>query len=238
MGHSIQNAAQSVQNMEIVGLAYKKGHLPEQITKVQKLGLDRVVIIDFSVADASIPHVKAAAQASLPYVTGVTGLNEKQMQEMQNLSARIPILVAPNMATSVNLVKALAQIAAKTMPWADMEIVDLHHRQKKDAPSGTALWLAKNVALARNQSVNEQTSPNTANRSPRKAHEIGISSLRGGNLKGEHTVYFLGEDERLELKVQVTDRLVYAQGALKAAVFLVDKKPGLYTMANVLNIAF
>jgi len=191
------------------------------------------VFIDFSVADAALKNAVWAAEHHIPIVIGTTGLSADALDGIRACAAKTAVLIAPNTSLGANLLAALAQIAAKSMPHSHCEIVDIHHQHKKDAPSGTAHFIANSIKAVRNDTC-EILHPSREN--GRKSNEIGMVSLRGGNDCGEHQVYFLGESERIILTHQAQNRRVFAQGALDAAMFLVSKQPGLYEMKDVLRM--
>jgi 4-hydroxy-tetrahydrodipicolinate reductase len=169
---------------------------------------------------------------------GTTGFSAKARAEVTEAAAKIPILMAPNMSVGVTLMLRLAAQAARVLgDRYDVEIVELHHRLKKDAPSGTALRLAEVVAeqLKRDPATDfKLTRSGAIGERPKK--EIGIQALRGGDAVGEHTILFVGEGERLEITHRASSRDQFAQGALRAARFLVGKPPGLYDMFAVLGV--
>jgi len=177
------------------------------------------VIIDFSSHDA-IPSVLAfAMERKLPLVLASTGLTEEELEQIREAALQIPIFQAPNFSIGVNLVAACIELVLPVLQQTfDVEIIDKHHREKKDAPSGTALQLAE-VAKSCTNGVKE----------------IGITSLRAGTIPGEHTVIFAGPDEIIELKHTAMSRNIFAQGALKAAAFLVGQPAGLYTMRDLIS---
>ncbi len=176
------------------------------------------VIIDFSSHDA-IPTVLNFAKArNLPLVLASTGLTDSEQLQIKEASLQIPIFQAPNFSIGINLIAACMELIMPVLQQNfDVEIIDKHHREKKDAPSGTALQLGE-VARACSQ----------------EGKEIGITSLRAGTIPGEHTVIFAGPDEIIELKHTALSRDVFAQGALKAAAFLVGKAPGQYSMKDLI----
>lgn len=192
------------------------------------------VVIDFSSPKSVPANIQAARKNGLPFVLGCTGLSALQMASVKAAALDVPVLIAPNVSLGANLLAYLAGLTAKAFPTADVEMLDIHHKGKKDAPSGTALNLAGAVARGRQQEL--VLTHRKALDKPRLAGEVGMASLRGGLEKGEHRVFFFGENERIELCHQVTDRGVFAQGALISAKYLASQKPGLYNMTNVLGI--
>ena len=160
-------------------------------------------------------------------------------QLIREASASIPIIYAANFSAGVTMLIALAGIAARSLgPKWEAEIVELHHRHKKDAPSGTALRIAHEVASSRDQTLSEIFVADRSTRhQARSANEVGIFGMRGGDSVGEHTLMFLGEGERLELVHRARDRAIFARGALRAARWIVGRDAGLYDMRNVLDLA-
>lgn len=194
----------------------------------------RTVVIDFSAPKSVAGNVETAKKNGLPYLLGCTGLSASQLANVESAATEIPVLIAPNVSLGANLLAYLAEISARAFHSADVEMLDIHHKGKKDAPSGTAIDLAGRIAKARNHEL--VVTHRNSNDRPRVPGEIGIASLRGGAEKGEHRVFFFGENERLELSHQVSDRAIFAQGALTGAKYLASCKPGLYNMMNVLGI--
>lgn len=169
---------------------------------------------------------------------GITGLDAGRQAEIRRASEKLPVLVAPNMSLAVNLLFGLAGRAAAALPADyDVEILEAHHRDKADAPSGTALRLGETIAGARGGTLTEQAVYGRLGKSiGRGAGGIGFSSQRAGDIVGEHHVLFAGAGETLELVHRTTDRMTFAHGALAAARWLVGKPPGLYGMSDVLGL--
>lgn len=177
-------------------------------------------LIEFTSPEATVAHAKLAEQLRKPMVIGTTGLTEAHRTALVAAARAIPIVISPNMSLGVNVLTELAQTAAKRLgPGYDVEVVESHHRHKKDSPSGTAKRLAQALAAARGVS-------------PEK---IPVHAVRAGDIVGDHTVILAGPSERLELTHRAHHRDVFAQGALRAAQFVVTQKPGLYDMSHVLN---
>jgi 4-hydroxy-tetrahydrodipicolinate reductase len=205
---------------------------------VDALLLASDVAIEFSTPDASLGHARRGAALGRAMVIGTTGLSAEAEAEIGALAATAPIVRAPNMSLGVSLLLALVEQAARALDAAyDIEIVEMHHRQKVDAPSGTALALGR--AAARGRGVEPEGSFARARdgmTGPRASGSIGFAVLRGGDVVGDHTVILAGEGERLELGHRATDRRIYARGAVRAARWVVGKPPGLYGMADVLGL--
>lgn len=197
------------------------------------------VAIDFSVPAATLAALAAAAEAGVPYATGTTGFSAEQQLEVERFASRIPVLQAANFSVSVNVLAHLVARATRLLgDGYDAEIVELHHAHKRDAPSGTALWLGEIIAGARD-AVLEKTA--TLSREgdvgARTPGSIGIQSLRGGDNPGEHSVLFVGQGERIELVHRSATRDHFAAGSVRAARWLVGRPPGLYGMPDVLGLA-
>lgn len=193
-------------------------------------GID--VVIDFSAPAAVARRAAACAEAGIALVTGVTGLADAEIVAIGRAGGRIPVFLAPNMSLGVALLARLAHEAARALPDFDVEIVEMHHRAKKDAPSGTAAALAREVEEARPGLRRVHGREGLVG--PRDPHEIGIHALRGGDVVGEHTVVFAGDGERIELTHRAGSRRTFAAGALRAARFVSGRAPGIYGMDDLL----
>ncbi len=200
-----------------------------------------VAVVDVATAGATADHVAAAAAAGVPYVCATTGLDGAAHTAIAAAATRVPVLQASNLSPGAHLVALLAGQAARILgPDADCEIVEVHHNKKKDAPSGTALMLADAVADGRaDQCAARQLGQRRVHArdglSPRQPGDIGVVAVRGGDVVGEHTVSFFVEGERVELIHKVSDRRIFARGALDAAAFLVGRPAGRYQMMDVLS---
>jgi 4-hydroxy-tetrahydrodipicolinate reductase len=196
------------------------------------------VIIEFTAPDATLEHVKIAAEKNIPIVVGTTGLNQKQLDEINKLSRRTRVLISANMSLGVNLlVSLMGKVAAILGDDYDVEIVEAHHRFKKDAPSGTALALAKPIAAALKRDLDQAgVYGRKGIVGERTKQEIGLLSVRAGDIVGEHTVIFGGLGERIEFIHRAQSRETFARGALRAAQWLVKQKKGLYSMQDVLGL--
>jgi 4-hydroxy-tetrahydrodipicolinate reductase len=189
------------------------------------------VLLDFTRPEGTLAHLKLAKAM----VIGTTGFTEEDKGQIAEAAQRIPIVMAANFAVGVNATYKLAETAARILgDDYDVEIVEAHHRNKVDAPSGTALHLGQIVAQALHRPL--QGVHGRKGDRERTAKEIGFHSIRGGDIVGEHTVVFAGKGERVEVTVRSQSRATYAAGALRAAKFLKEKKPGLYSMADVLGL--
>jgi 4-hydroxy-tetrahydrodipicolinate reductase len=210
------------------------------VTSSLEAALERAeVVIDFTLPDAARSLFEACALRRVAAVVGTTGLDAAARAALDALCKVAPVVVAPNYSVGVNALWALAAQAVRLLgPEYDIEIVEMHHRHKVDAPSGTAVRLTEVVAQARG------VDPNVAVRSgrsgqvgARSAGEIGVHALRGGDVVGEHTLILAGPGERIELTHRAHSREIFALGAVRAAHFVVGRPPGLYDMADVLGIA-
>ncbi len=205
---------------------------------VERISSDIDVGIDFSMPASTLETVRTFAGKGIPLVIGTTGFSAAEREELLAHSLRIPLLVSPNMSLGVHLLAHLVGIASSVLSGYDGEVVEIHHRLKKDAPSGTALFLAEAVAKARGVALTEVgTFHREGMTGPRSSGSIGVMAVRGGDVVGDHTVYFFGEGERIELTHRATSRETFARGAVAAALFLVGKSPGVYTMNDVLGLS-
>jgi 4-hydroxy-tetrahydrodipicolinate reductase len=196
------------------------------------------LLIDFTRPEGTLAHLDACMAAGKSMVIGTTGFSAAQLSRIKDGANRIPIVLSPNFAVGVNVVFQLAATAAKALGDSyDVEIIEAHHRQKVDAPSGTALMLGQLVAGALGRKLDDVASHGReGDVGARPAKQIGFHAIRGGDIVGEHTVVFAGTGERVEIAVRSQSRLTYATGALRAAKFLQGKKSGLYEMKDVLGL--
>lgn len=197
------------------------------------------VVIDFTHADAAVPHARLAAELGKALVLGTSGLSPAQEAALAEAAKSVPIVYAANFAPGVNLLFALVErMAAVFGPDAyDIEIVETHHRQKVDSPSGTAIALGRAAARGRGAEFEAvKQSGRDGHHGPRAKGAIGFAALRGGQVVGEHEVRFLGASEHVTLGHRSFDRAVYAQGAVRAALWVAGRKPGLHGMAEVLGL--
>lgn len=196
------------------------------------------VLIDFTAAHACLENVRAAADAGKAAVVGTTGLSKEQRAELAAMGRRIPLVVAPNMSVGVNLLFKLTQETAKALgPDYNVEIVEIHHNQKADSPSGTAVRLGERAAEGLGMRYpDDAVHGREGIIGPRPQQEIGMHAVRGGDVVGDHTVLFIGPGERIELTHRAHSRDTFAQGALRAARFAVSAPPGVYDMQDVLGL--
>lgn len=196
------------------------------------------VMIDFTRPEGTLAHTEACVSAGKSMVIGTTGFTSEQTARIAQAARQIPIVMSPNFAVGVNVVFRLAQIAALALGDAyDVEIVEAHHRQKVDAPSGTALALGRVIAKALDRELDQVAMHGrSGDVGARPAKQIGFHAVRGGDIVGEHMVIFAGTGERVEIAVRSQSRMTYAGGALRAAKFLAGKANGLYDMRDVLAL--
>ena len=193
------------------------------------------VMIDFSVANATEQLLAVLKTMDAGLVTGVTGRTDEQHAAITELASHRPVFSAANFSLGIAVLNQLVAMAAEALrDDFDCEVFEIHHRMKADAPSGTALQLAQTAAQTSGIRWPDGRRVREGNTSARGTHEVGTAAIRGGRVAGEHTVYFLGDSERLELTHRATDRDVFVVGALKAAKWLSGQKPGLYSMVNML----
>ena len=203
-------------------------------------------VIDFTTPEATVDHARLCAQAGAALIVGTTGMTEKDESALDLAARHIPVVYAPNMSVGVNLLMALTEKVAATLSEDfDIEIVEMHHRHKVDAPSGTALGLGRAAAAGREIAHEEAAILSREGRTgPRGKGHIGYAALRGGDVVGDHTVFFAGEGERIELTHRATDRRLFATGAVRAARWAIGhaaegrQAAGRYTMRDVLDLNF
>jgi 4-hydroxy-tetrahydrodipicolinate reductase len=196
------------------------------------------VVLDFTAPEATIAYSELSAQARLVHVIGTTGLTPAHEERLKAAARHCRIVRSGNMSLGVNLLAGLVRRAAAVLgPDYDIEIVEMHHRHKVDAPSGTALVLGQAAAAGRGIELAENWLKTRDGHTGRRAEgAIGFQSLRGGSVVGDHTVVLAGEGERIELTHRAENREIFARGAIRAALWAFDKKPGLYDMADVLGL--
>jgi 4-hydroxy-tetrahydrodipicolinate reductase len=196
------------------------------------------VLIDFTRPEGTMAHLAACAKQSRSMVIGTTGFSASQSAAIQDAAKRIPIVLSPNFAVGVNVLFKLAETAARALGEGyDVEILEAHHRHKVDAPSGTALKLGEVIARALGRDLAEvAVHGREGDTGERPARAIGFHAIRGGDIVGEHTAFFAGVGERLELTVRSQSRMTYAHGAVRAAKWLRKKPAGLYDMFDVLGL--
>jgi 4-hydroxy-tetrahydrodipicolinate reductase len=252
MGQSIVRAARLLGDVEIVGGACSPGDAGlgrdlGEIAGVGALGvvagadvgaalLGADVVIDFSTASAVAPLATLAARQGVALVSGTTGLDAAAQSALERAAAAVPVLWAPNTSLGVQVLAELVEQAVRRLGSSfDVEIVEVHHRRKIDAPSGTARRLAD--AARGGRATLKNLHGRDGNVGPRTAEELGVVAVRGGDAIGDHTVFLLGNGERLELTHRASSRDLFADGALRAARFLIGKPAARYSLADVLGSA-
>lgn len=244
MGRALIENAEQMEEVTVVAAIDRPGSswLGERIGGVQLTGdlsehiSQADVVIDFSAPESCVRAARIATQAGVRFVSGTTGLTAAQLEEVEECSKQAAVLHAANFSVGVNVLERLVELAsAATGESFDLEIFEAHHRRKVDAPSGTALFLGEAAARGRDVSLDERAQWSRHGQvGAREPGEIGFQVLRGGDIVGEHTVFLCGDGERLELTHRATDRGIFARGALRAACWIATKRPGLYTMRDVL----
>ena len=256
MGRLIVNLIREDPGAELAGAVEAEGHpaLGRDAGEIAggaplgvKIGADYAAIaapdtvtLDFTIAAAALAHLKAASAKQAAIVIGTTGFSEPEAREAKALAAKTRAIIAANMSVGVNVLLKLVADAAKLVgPSFDPEVSEIHHRMKVDAPSGTALALARAVAEATGRDLEKtRVSARDGMTGKRRDEELGVLALRGGDVVGDHTVYFLGHGERLELTHRAQSRECLARGAVRAGIWLAaQQKPGLYSMADVLGLS-
>ena len=203
-----------------------------------KLSANADAILDFTVPGATIANVAIAAERGLVHIIGTTGLSASDMAVIKSVTQRAVVVQSGNMSLGVNLLAALVKrVAASLDDSFDIEIVEMHHKAKIDAPSGTAFLLGEAAAAGRGVDLHTHSARGRdGHTGARRAGDIGFAALRGGTVTGDHSVIFAGPMERIELTHRAEDRTMFAQGAVKAALWAHGKQPGFYTMTDVLGL--
>jgi len=195
------------------------------------------IVIDFSLPEACETLLEATIQNPKPLVIGTTGLSTHQLNLLKQASEMMPVLYATNMSLGVALLNKLVKQASAALEGFDIEIVEMHHKHKKDAPSGTALTLAESACAGRGLDLDKvRVSGRDGNIGERDENEIAVMALRGGDIVGRHTVGFYNDGEFIELNHTATSRNTFSKGAIRAATWLADKEAGLYTISDCLEL--
>lgn len=207
-------------------------------TDLAALLKDCEVVIDFTRPEGTLAHLRACVAARRAIVIGTTGFSPAQLAEVHSAAGAIAIVMAPNMSIGVNVALGLVEMAARSLgPDYDVEVFEMHHRKKVDAPSGTALKLGEVAAAARATSLEKDgVYARHGVTGERRDGSVGFSVARGGDVVGDHTVFFAGPGERIEITHRSNSRANYAQGAMRAARFVAAQKPGMYDMQDVLGL--
>lgn len=218
-----------------IGMEIYKGlRLTCHLEEVAQKG---AVIIEFTTPRASLEHLDIACKRGVPCVIGTTGFRESEIERIRQISEKIPVLLSPNMSIGINLLFFIVRQIAEILKDFDREIVEAHHHLKQDAPSGTARRIAEILAEVEGKKLSDVAVYGRKGiTSSRKKEEIGIHSVRAGSIVGDHTVIFAGDGERIEIIHRAESRRIFARGALVAAQFIVNQKPGLYDLQDALGI--
>jgi 4-hydroxy-tetrahydrodipicolinate reductase len=253
MGHAIVRAVAGAQGAQLTAAIERPDYpqLGADIAQIAGLPSSNVrvteqrpakgasdVWIDFSTPSAAVPNAQAAAAAAAAIVIGTTGVSAADKEKIADIAKTIPIVLSPNMSMGVNVMLKLVADAARMLGSAyDIEIVETHHRAKRDAPSGTALRLGEAVAEATGRDLATTARfERHGDIGPRTQSEIGMQTLRGGDVFGDHTVFFLGQGDRIEITHRASSRDTFAHGAVRAALWLAGKPAGLFDMRDVLGL--
>ncbi len=197
------------------------------------------VIIEFSTPSATLEHLRIAEKKRTPIVIGTTGFKEEEYHRIKEASCTTPIVLSANMSIGINLLYNIVEEVTRTLGENfDKEIIEIHHRNKKDAPSGTAKRIAQIIADAEGKVLSDVGiyGRKGISKEIRSKEEVGVHAVRGGNVVGEHTVLFMGKEERLEITHRAESRSIFAEGAILAAKFLAQKEKGLYDLQDVLGL--
>ncbi len=254
MGSRISALSRDYEGLRLAGALERKGHgdvgkdigplvgageMNVRLSDILEEVIDLCdVIIDFTSTHATLQHLEVAADRKKAMVIGTTGFSKEEMETVRTLARDIPLVMAPNMSVGVNLLlKVLQDVARVLGDDYDIEIVEAHHRLKKDAPSGTALKMAQVIADAVQRDLDEVgVYARHGLIGERTKKEIGIQTVRAGDIVGDHTVIFGGLGERVEITHKASSRDTFARGALKAALWVANRKPGIYDMQDVLGL--
>ena len=253
MGQAVMQAIHDAENIELVGAYVRAGHawdgkpVGHVVPALQGEGalcssdiaslLGKAdVVIDFSLPEAAMLVAEMCADEGVGFVSGTTGLSDEEMDGLVALGKKSPVLWAANMSLGVNLLAMLTEQAASLLDESfDIEVLEMHHRHKKDAPSGTALALAGAVAEGRGKPLKDVMAPAYQEAPVREAGKIGMAVLRGGGVVGDHDVIFASAEERVILSHRAGDRSLFAKGAVQAARFVAGQEKGFFSMRDVLK---
>lgn len=254
MGKRLIALAKDSQNLELAGATEAKSHpsLGKDVGEVVGCGPMGIflsddlgalvskgdVVVDFTTPSATLTHVRLALEQKRPMVVGTTGFSPDELSTLLQQAQEIPCVIAPNMSAGINvLLQIIGKVAQALGEEYDLEVIEAHHNRKKDAPSGTALKLAEVLAYARGWNFEEtRVLARQGMIGKRSRREIGIQTIRAGDIIGDHTVIFGGLGERIEIVHKAQSRDPFARGALRAAEWIIHQPPGVYTMAHVLGL--
>jgi len=240
MGSTVGRLVNESPDMELVGGIDQRGGTFFGVDIMESSGMESLlssvkpdVLIDFTAPGASVSHVRAAAKSGTAVVVGTTGFSPDQRAEMHAaIEGRIPAVISSNFSIGVNIFWKLLREAARMLPEYDVEVIEAHHRYKKDAPSGTA----KTILEVLDQELGAREKKYGREGMMERGREIGVHVIRGGDIVGDHAVLFSGNFETIQLSHRAYDRTVFAHGALKAARWVPGKRPGVYGMSDVLSL--
>lgn len=232
MGHMLCDLVDRSEELELVA----KCDIREDYPRTWPAGTEAV--IDFTFHESVPANITKAAEDGIVYVLGTTGLTDEEQKSVEAAAKKIPVVQSGNYSLGVNLLLGLVKKAAEVLGIEyDCEVVETHHRHKKDSPSGTALMLARAAAEGRNQNFDDVSVFGREGMvGERPQGEIAVHAIRGGSVIGDHTVMFAGDVERIEITHKAQTREAFAAGALRAALWAADKKPGIYNMRDVLGL--
>jgi 4-hydroxy-tetrahydrodipicolinate reductase len=255
MGLCLIKAAALAKNAELTVATSRPGSLAigrdaGELAGISEIGIQVVddlasvvdqfdVLIDFTRPDASMRFIEICREAGKKVVIGTTGYSDEQKAQIREAAKDVAIVMAPNMSVGVNLSLKLLEMTAKVMgDYTDIEVIEAHHRHKVDAPSGTALRMGEVIADTLGRNLKDcAIYGREGNTGERDRKTIGFSTIRAGDIVGEHTVMFADDGERVEITHKATSRMTFANGAVRAAVWLADKDSGLYDMQDVLGLS-
>ena len=236
MGQVVSELAKKDENIEIVGgfdISQRNEEYPI-FTKIEEININPDVIIDFSVPKATFNILKFALDKKIPVVIATTGFTDEENKKIEDYSKNIAIFKSANMSFDVTMMKNLLKQIAPKLEGTDIEITEIHHNRKIDSPSGTAQMFADSINEALGKKYHCEYNRHDKHEK-RDKYEIGMNSIRGGNIVGEHIVQFFGEFETFEIKHTSYSRNVFAEGAIKAAKFITNKNSGFYSMDDIVN---
>lgn len=241
MGKALLEAVHKLPDIVVVGGRNREGFMLPSLKpasqNLAELFEQTSVVVDFSSPQGTVEILDACLKWKKPMVTGTTGLSSEQEEQVRRASAEIPLVQTSNFSVGINVLASVIKRAVQALGVGfDAEIVEIHHREKKDAPSGTAILLAGAISEA-SASAAKPLLSGRQGRNLARGNEIGLHSLRGGSVVGEHQVYFLGENENLIFFHQAVSRRVFTDGVIRALRWVLGKDPGYYTMRDVLDLA-
>lgn len=253
MGGRLISLVHDSQNLTLHGAIESRGHPSVgkdagEVAGCGQLGITigdhlaatipKPVVVDFTTPSATLNHVRSAAQQQWPMVIGTTGFSPEELDVLRQLTQTIPCVLAPNMSVGINvLLQMIGDMAQALGDQYDIEVIEAHHHKKKDAPSGTALKIAEVLANAMGWNLQDVAAyARHGMIGERPSREIGLQTVRAGDIVGDHTIIFGGLGERVEITHRAHNRDPFARGALRAAEWVVDQSPGLYNMAHVLGL--